>query len=190
MQLLSDSNGTRKILFSTPHGSHLYGLANEDSDNDYYTVVTKMPVDHRWGRQTRSKYAKQKIQDGEDHLVIDLGTWLEQCRSGVPQALEAMFSNEATVDHLYALRSGYRVGTGVYDRYLRTIKSFALSEDDGFKRRRHALRLAHNLADIRRYGRFEPTLTEEGALFCTAWADLSGEEVYQMALEIAWSNDL
>lgn len=78
----------RETLFKTVHGSRLYGLSHANSDEDYYTVVTKRPSDTRFGRQTRARYAKQKINGNEDSMVVDFGTWVEQCRSGVPQALE------------------------------------------------------------------------------------------------------
>lgn len=176
----------RQILFKTVHGSRLYGLAHADSDYDYYTVVTKKPVDTRWGKQTRSKYAKQKIVGDVDSMVLDLGTWLEQCRAGVPQALEAMFSDMVEVDLIKDLRANYRASTGVYERYWRTIKSFALSEDDGIKKRRHALRLALNLRELGATGRFNPTLSKEDAEFVTLYATKSHEDVYGLAKCLAW----
>lgn len=177
----------RETLFKTVHGSRLYGLAHENSDYDYYTVVTKKPTDTRYGRQTRAKYAKQKISGSQDSMVVDFGTWVEQCRSGVPQALEAMFSTMVVGDDRIAdFRSGYRVGTEVYERYLRTIKSFALAEDEGIKKRRHALRLALNLRDMGMTGRFNPTLSREDAEYITRYATKTHDDVYGLALCIAW----
>ena len=177
----------REVLFKTVHGSRLYGLSHADSDEDFYTVVTKVQTDTRFNRQTRARYAKQKISGSEDSFVVDFGTWVEMCRSGVPQALEAMFSNMTVGDDRIAdFRRNFRTGTEVYARYFRTIKSFALTEDDGIKKRRHALRLALNLRDMARTGRFNPTLSPEDAEFVTLYASKSHEEVYGLAKCIAW----
>lgn len=174
-------------MFKTTHGSRLYGLATENSDWDFYTVVTKKQTDTRYGRQTRARYAKQKIIGSEDSMVIDFGTWVEQCRSGVPQALEAMFSTMSVGDdRIHDFRTAFVAGTEVYERYLRTIKSFALSEDEGIKKRRHALRLALNMRDMGMTGRFNPTLSLSDALYITGLASKTYEEVYELALEIAW----
>jgi hypothetical protein len=165
------------MLFQTVHGSRLYGLAHEGSDYDWYTVVPKVHT-------ARATYAKQKVVDNLDTTVIDLPTWLKQCQEGVPQALEAMFSQMATHDDLGALRAGYRVGTQVYETYYKTIKSFALSED--YKRKRHSLRLALNLQELGRYGRFNPTLSEADARYVSDMATKSNADVYGLALCLAW----
>lgn len=175
----------REVLFKTVHGSRLYGLSHANSDEDFYTVVTKKPYAGRG--QGKARYAKQKINGDEDSMVVDFGTWVEMCRSGVPQALEAMFSDMAIGDdRIKDFRAGFRCGTEVYERYFRTIKSFALAEDEGIKKRRHALRLAINLNQMARYGRFNPTLTEDDARYITGMATKSHEDVYGLALCIAW----
>jgi hypothetical protein len=112
-------------------------LNHEDSDYDYYTVVDKV-------KSKRAKFSTHKVVDDVDSVVVDFGTWVDQCTLGVPQALEAMFASEpyVEVDEISDFRNGFRVGTQVYDRYLRTIKTFAFSEKDPYKRKRHALRLA------------------------------------------------
>lgn len=175
----------REVLFKTVHGSRLYGLAHANSDEDFYTVVTKKPYTGRG--QGKARYAKQTINDEEDSMVVDFGTWVEMCRSGVPQALEAMFSQMPIGDDRIAdFRSDFRVGTEVFERYFRTIKSFALMEDDGIKKRRHALRLALNLNEMARTGRFNPTLNAEDARYITSMATKSHEDVYGLALCLAW----
>lgn len=177
----------REVLFKTVHGSRLYGLAHAGSDEDFYTVVTKKPTDDRYGRQERARYAKHKIVGDEDSTVVDFGTFVEQCKSGVPQALEAMFSTMTIGDDRIAeFRNGFTCGTQVYERYFRTIKSFALAEDEGIKKRRHALRLALNLRDIGRYGRFNPTLSSEDVAWITDMAHKSHNDVYGLALCTAW----
>lgn len=167
-----------EILFSTIHGSKLYGLSNKDSDTDYYTVVAN-PVARKG-----SKFAKQTMSDGIDSMIVDIGTWLRMCSEGVPQALEAMYSTKPIVDKIGPLRAGWQCGTTVYDTYLRTIKSFALSE--GYKAKRHALRLAINLAQIGEYGRFNPTLTNEDVDYISRRANNGNNDVYGLAKCIAW----
>lgn len=153
----------RFTLFSTPHGSHLYGLQTPESDRDYYTVVSRLPhVEQR----SRARYARQTIQGEDDDFVIDWSTWMLLCEKGVPQALEAMWSRHATTDLIEPFRASYRAHTGVLDTYLRTIKSFALNDD--FKRRRHAARLAVNARTILHQGWFNPTLTSAEVSFVNA----------------------
>ena len=167
-----------EILFKTVHGSNLYGLAHKDSDDDFYAVVNKV-------KTKKKRYAKQSIIDGVDTTTVDLGTWLHLCEIGVPQAVEAMMSRNPIIDKIGGLRSQYRVGTSAWDRYLRTIKSFAMEDD--FKHKRHALRLAINFNEMARTGRFNPTLSEKNAQFITQAATVGGAAfIYDMALDIAW----
>jgi len=172
-----------EVLFKTIHGSRLYGLAHENSDEDFYTVVSKV-------KTVKAKYARQTIHDGVDSMVVDFGTWLGQCQAGVPQALEAMFSQMPLEDKIGAFRAGYVAGTQTWERYLRTIKSFALNDEEDekfhFKKKRHALRLACNFQDMRRWGRFNPTLVQDDVDAINESAKMDSEEVYKLALGIAW----
>lgn len=168
------------ILFKTPHGSHLYGLAHENSDQDFFVVVDRNPTN-------KKKFAKQSIVDGIDVTIMDLGTWLHYCEIGVPQCLEAMWSTQAEIDLIGPLRAGYTAAPSVYERYLRTIKSFALEGD--FKHKRHALRLAMNLRVMSRRGRFNPTLTDMQIMAANTWAELPAEDVLEMAYYIATELD-
>ena len=166
----------KKVLFKTVHGSRLYGLNHAESDEDFYTVVDKV-------KTARAKWAKQTIVGAEDTMMIDYGTWLMQCVSGVPQALEAMFSTMPLVDNIEHFRSGYRVSTGANERYLRTITSFTMTQDP--KRKRHGLRLALNMFDFQHTGRFNPTLTAAEADWATENAKKDCDAVYAMAMSIA-----
>lgn len=176
----------RETLFKTVHGSRLYGLAHAGSDEDWYTVVTKVESDKRVGKQTRSRYAKQKIVGDQDSFVVDFGTWVEMCKSGVPQALEAMFSQQVVFDAIEDFRLSFVAGPAVYEKYFDTIKSFALAEDPSRKKRRHSLRLAINLNELARTGRFNPTLSEEDARYVTQMSYKTHEDVYGLAKCIAW----
>lgn len=117
--------------------------------------------------------------------MVDFGTWLESCRKGVPQALEAMFSQMAIVDKIEPLRTGFYVGTEVWDTYMRTIKAFCM--EGTAKKKRHGIRLALNFRDLREFGRFNPTLGSIDAELATELAKLPCEYVYGDALKIAWS---
>jgi hypothetical protein len=166
----------RVELFKTVHGSHLYGLAHENSDNDWFTVVRNEP-------KTRARYAKQTISEDDDNLVMDFGTWLHYCAMGVPQALEAMFSNMAVKDSLEQFRASYTVSTPVFERYLRTMTAFAHTQD--YKRKRHGLRLALNMYEMSRYGRFNPTLNGNQVDFVSDVAHKDTDVVYAYCMNIA-----
>lgn len=175
------------VLFKTVHGSRLYGLAHENSDEDFYTVVMRPSRDLRYNRQPKANYSKQKISGSEDSVVVGFGTWIEQCKSGVPQALEAMFSDMVVVDHISEFRSAFTAGPACWPKYMDTIKSFAYAEKDSFKRKRHALRLALNLNEMARTGRFNPTLSPEYADMVTGLARLNdADTVYECAKLLAW----
>lgn len=169
-----------EILFKTPHGSRLYGMSHADSDEDWYTVVVKPPT-------KKKRYSTHRIVDNDDSVVVDLGTWLTLCDKGVPQALEAMFSTHPVTDKLSALRAGYHAGPAAYDTYLRTIKSFAMQDE--FKPKRHALRLALNMCDMRATGRFNPTLSATDIKIINSLAELPAETVYGIAKTFAWGLD-
>lgn len=175
-----------EVLFKTVHGSRLYGLAHENSDEDFYTVVSKAVRPTNVYRQERARYAKQSIAGSEDSMTVDFGTWMEMCKSGVPQALEAMFSDMAIVDRIEPFRKSFTAGPAVWPKYLDTIKSFAYAERDSYKRKRHALRLALNLSEMSRTGRFNPTLSPAHAAMITKWAHDDADAVYELAILLAW----
>lgn len=165
-----------EVLFKTPHGSRLYGLHNDDSDYDWYTVVSENPT-------RRKRYARQTIVDEVDSFVVDIGTWLQMVSDGVPQACEALMSRTPVVDKITELRESYVLPPSISERYLRTIKSFALS--DTFKSKRHATRLAFNLHDALHSGRFDPTMSERDVSFANTMAQMSAERVYEFVTEYA-----
>ena len=144
---------------STPAGSHLYGLAHANSDNDTFEV---------WlGRRTR-----QSIKDGDDVLRVSYDDFVKGVAKGVPQYLEALYSPYKTVnrlDHLH-LHPAYWT---VVNTYLRTIKSFWRddpTDPKGFKLRRHSARLAWNLQEFMEKGYFNPVLDENAREWCEQYA--------------------
>lgn len=141
----------------TVHGSKLYGLAHANSDNDSFEVWA--------GRKTR-----QSISGSEDVLRVSWDDFQNGVAKGVPQFLEALYSPYKTVDKMPTLVPGY---WPTVSTYLRTIKSFWLSEGmgpEGFKRRRHSARLAWNLQEFMETGRFNPELSPEGREWCEQYA--------------------
>lgn len=149
------------VLLKTVHGSHLYGLNHEGSDLDYYIV-------------TSSGNSKQSIKDGIDTNTVSFDKFVKLCFDGVPQALEAMFSQVAEIDEISYFRNGYRAGgSKVIDTYRRTIKSLSYDERHTVKYRRHAVRMALNLNDIVRHGRFNPTLSGSDRVVVKYVAQLS-----------------
>lgn len=164
------------VLFKTIHGSRLYGLSHDDSDYDYYTVVDKV-------KNAKASYSTHKIVDGVDSVVVDFGTWVHFCMNGVPQACEAMFSEVPEVDEIKEFREGFVLNTGAGERYLRTITNFCFTQDA--KRKRHGLRLALNMYDFLRTGRFNPRLTPNEVDFVTDYAQRDTDAVYAMAMNIA-----
>lgn len=152
-----------KVLFKTIAGSRLYGLAHEGSDWDYYTVVDRVA-------KKKAAYHTHSIIDGVDSQVLDFGTWINDCQKGIPQALEAMFSQKAEVDLIPEFRAGFKAGTN-YDAYRGMMKTLSVEHAESFKHRRHILRLGLNLSDLLSHGRFNPTLAEYEINFVNYFAE-------------------
>ncbi len=88
-----------------------------------------------------------------------------------------MFSKLSKSDFFEDYRQGYYASDPkVVNTYMRTIKSFSLSET--FKLRRHALRIAHNLNEILYTGRFNPTLSPNVAEEITRQAQQEPKEYF------------
>lgn len=151
------------LIFSTVHGSHLYGMAHESSDMDIYEVFEGNGIN-----------LTQKIRGSEDHVWGSLEAFTRRALTGSHQSCEALFSpvkefGPGMREKYGAYLDGFRVTGGeVFAKYERTIKKFSYGD---FKRRRHAVRLGLNLRDLRREGRFNPQLTEEQVRHVTLMAD-------------------
>lgn len=169
-----------KILFKTVHGSRLYGLHHEHSDWDYYTVVDRV-------EKKKAAYSTHEIIDGVDSVVVDFGTWINSCQKGVPQALEAMFSQKAEIDLIPEFRAAFTSGRD-FSAYRRTINHMCDIHDD-FKHKRHMLRLALNLRSLRQSGRFNPTLNEGQVKGISMGAERwSAEECLDFSQRLAYSD--
>lgn len=143
-----------EVIFTTIHGSGLYGLATEHSDIDIFTVTT-----------SRNRKARQKLRvDAEgrniDKVEVGLSTFLRRANSGSHQSVEALFSGRKVwmrPEHRDFIESSFVCGEEVFAKYERTIKKFCYGD---FKRRRHACRLSLNLYSLRERGRFDPEMTQ------------------------------
>lgn len=182
----------REMILHTIHGSHLYGLAHANSDNDSYGVFIGNPdgISGRYGMDTAvSKgFAEQSIDaENNDIMLTHLSRFQSMVALGAPQALEALFSTQKTTapewaayfNNLRPARDEARA------RYRRTIINFAFNlggrhgrareraeePANRYKLARHALRLTLNLNDLMRCGVFNPTLSRADAEFISSLAE-------------------
>lgn len=161
-------------IFTTIHGSRLYGLAHPGSDRDQFTLTTSL-----------ANRAKHKMVDGVDTMEVSWGTFLKRIREGSHQSVEALFSPYKVWNPQYesmrAMLDGYRItGSMVFEKYERTIKKFCYGD---FKRRRHAARLQMNLTGLRREGRFNPVMLDEQRWWATAVAErFEGDDLVDLLL--------
>lgn len=151
-------NYLNHVIFKTLHGSHLYGLQHAGSDLDLYVVHNAPPEKNEMGDIKKTNIS-QSIVDGIDATVLDWKTFHIQASSGVPQALEAMFSQKAEVDLIRAWRNSFYVSIpAMISTYSHAIEKFSNFE---FKKRRHAVRYVLNLNEaLANGGYFNPTLSQ------------------------------
>lgn len=161
-----------EVLFRTIHGSQLYNLAHGGSDTDIFEVTTS----------TRPK-ARHSYNDvtGIDTCSMGLDVFMVRIFEGSHQSVEALFSPLKIWTELglryRPMLDGYRIyGEDVFAKYERTIKRFCFGD---FKRRRHAVRLAWNLEDMRAIGTFNPQMTPADVWMANHLAEsLDGNELW------------
>lgn len=159
-------------LFTTMHGSRLYGLSNETSDRDRFTVLASPTA-----RTIHS------VTAWEDTVSMGWKRFLLNALSGSHQSVEALFSNRKSWSpqglEFKPMFDAIRIEGGeVYEKYERTIRKFAYGD---FKRRRHAVRLSYNLDELRREGRFNPEMTETERKLANQFAtNMFGAELLDM----------
>jgi hypothetical protein len=166
-------------IFTTPHGSRLYGFAREDSDYDRYTVTDSLRL------KARQTVVRTNGGREIDHVRIGFNGFLIKALGGSHQSVEALFSplkdwNEE-FEYLKPFIDNMVVcGAPVYAKYERTIKSFCFGD---FKRRRHAVRLSLNLAALREVGRFNPIMDSIDREYCEALAtNMEGEPLWRVLM--------
>lgn len=158
------------LILDSIAGSHLYGLADSESDMDTYSVFVSNSVKGK---------SFDRISDDDDRKACELDAFLKQIRMGSPQALEALFASSTTFRSDYepflkSIRPGPKATTRTY---LKIADGFAydnggrntINDRLALKNRRHALRLLLNLREILRRGRFEPELAP-GQIEFLNWA--------------------
>jgi predicted nucleotidyltransferase len=162
-----------EIIFTTVHGSRLYGFAHDESDFDTFTVTT-----------SKSQRAEHTVVGEHDRVVVGLERFLELAMSGSHQSVEALFSRvkvwadtEAAAQHRPMLER-IRVG-GVGEKFDRTIRKFAHGD---YKRRRHACRLWVARVSLARSGTMNPTLTPEQVEWCNHHAHKKDAELVKFLL--------
>lgn len=162
----------RTTILETIHGSRLYGLARTVSDADTFRVVA---------------YRRRPLvgTDGyNDTSEFGLKDFLTNVFNGSHQSCEALWSPYATIDPTWTpyLQSIRVTGADAFARYRRTIHSFSYGD---LKKRRHAVRLGYNLADLRRYGRFNPVLTPGQHDMVVVLAELYwGQSLFDIAINL------
>jgi len=175
-----------KNLVTVKHGSHLYNLATPESDIDLYTVYD---FQNRNWRPTRQ--VKQHIEGETDHVKISLDKFIEQLKKGVPQAVEVLFARpKCWIDFAEnwesisgCLEELLDTNT-VLETYRRTVMNFFAQDD--FKRNRHGFRLLLNADELKRTGRFDPTLSDYQVDIITELANRPYEERIEKYKDMLW----
>jgi hypothetical protein len=179
------------VLFKTVHGSKLYGLDHAGSDDDFYVITPTQQLAYQ-------NNTKQIFEGNNDTVYMDFSTFVNLAHKGAPQALETMFSQKSKSDFFESYRQGYHASDpAVIHTYMRTIKTFSLADlsfmsaKDVFKRKRHALRLAHNLEDLMYTGRFNPTLSKANLRKFTEYTEQDDDRYFTelkavSPIEIDW----
>lgn len=175
-------------IFTTVHGSHLYGLAHPKSDVDTFTVVTN---DHDFGDRPTRQTVRGYGDRVQDDLTFTLAEFMKRAENGSHQSLEAMFSPIkawATTPHPYQryIENWIISGPNVFHAYERTIRKFAFGD---FKRRRHGVRLSQNLTALRALGRFNPKMSVAQIQEANEYATTMSGNAFLRGLDIPLSSD-
>ena len=138
------------FILRTVHGSRLYGLAGPNSDEDIFTVYPT-------GRNS------QKIIGTIDYIDWNLPTFIKNVGEGIPQALEALWSEQAFIADEYKpwFSKMYPNFISMVDNYSSTMHSSVLQGTA--KGNQRAMRMAYNLGEAYEYGKFNPTISERVA---------------------------
>ena len=163
-----------EIVFTTVHGSRLYGLNHAQSDEDNMIV-------YEGKREPLHKHTGKL-----DVIHVGLPNLLELTYKGSLQFMEGSFSHQKVwVDTSWRpMFDSLRVPvTAVRDQYFHRIEAFI--KIDTQKARQHAVRLGLTLRDLRiNDGWYDPTLThEQKVLVQTTAATTHGRALYERIRE-------
>lgn len=176
------------VIFTTIHGSRLYGLDHAGSDHDTFTVVTdKHDFGDRTTRQVVRGYGDQVTND----ITFTLREFMKRADNGSHQALEAIFSpvkEWPNRKHMYRryIESWVIGSPDAFAAYERTIRKFAFGD---FKRRRHGVRLAQNLGALRHLGRFNPRMSTKEISYANQLANELAGNALLRRLDIPTSDN-
>lgn len=176
------------VIFSTIHGSRLYGLDHASSDRDTFTVVTD---DHDFGDEVTKQQVRGYGDQRTDDITMPLTHFLKRAHNGSHQSLEALFSplkewNPAETRWEPWLASIRITSPEVFTTYERTIRKFAFAD---FKRRRHAVRLSLDLSDLRFQGWFNPRLSASEVTYANEMATTLSGKALLRELDIPLSDN-
>lgn len=133
------------IILRTITGSRLHGTSHDNSDYDFFTVVTE------------DIKTKSTTSPHEDNVLMSYSTFSELVRKGSPRELEALFSQKKEVSNP-ALESIHPVTSKAVDRFLNMIVNL-VNRDKSLKTQRHAVRLCLYISDLLEFGFFNPSLS-------------------------------
>lgn len=187
---LPSVTGGKTLAFS-PTGSRLYGLANADSDYDY--VMIYQPVNATGHQKGHNK--AQFVQDSEDIQTRSLDSFLDSCRKGSSNDLDVIFSDQmqfadsAYAPMLRALRPNIVSAHHRFSSMIEVNVEKAESQPEKrYKFVRHAFRVALNGNKLFRFGRYNPTHTQEEVDWLNAMTDKhmdsTSEEIVEEAQRI------
>mgnify|MGYP006356908737 FL=1 len=176
------------VIFTTIHGSRLYGLHHAGSDHDSFTVVTDK---HDFGDRPTRQTVRGFGDHVRDDITFTLREFMKRADNGSHQALEAMFSpvkEWPNQKHMYRryIESWVIGSPDVFAAYERTIRKFAFED---FKRRRHGVRLAQNLKALREFGRFNPRMTVAQIQEANEYATTMSGNAFLRGLDIPLSQN-
>lgn len=166
---------TDQIVFTTVHGSRLYGLNHADSDDDSMIVYN-------------DKRKPLHVKRGDlDVIHVGLPWLLDNAYKGSVQFVEAVFSHDKvwTDPSWRPMFDTMRIPVAaVRETFTRTIRTFV--HMDTQKSRQHAVRLGLALHDIRvNDGWYDPKLTERQQFTVRALATLyRGDDLLKAIEEI------
>lgn len=165
------------VLFTTITGSHMYGLAHANSDNDKAIILVDSP-------EISQKRFTQEFIGNDDIQTFTFNKLLSQALRGVPSALEIMWSTKATPSWADSIRFSIRPKLGgAISRHhgyiLNSLKQLDSKSDlTDYKRMkiaRHCARWALNANKLYLHGIYNPTLTQSEIDFLNGFRELHAD---------------
>ena len=157
-------------------GSRLHGTDHEDSDYDFFTVITD------------DIKTKSTTSPSEDNVIMSYSTFSELVRKGSPKELEALFSQKKEVSNPI-LEFLCPVTGKTVDRFLNVIVD-NIVRDKSLKTQRHAIRLSLCVSVLLEFGFFNPTLSPAQLDTVLIRAKMGRDDLIRYITDRALSYDL